>query len=588
MPKKNDFMELTVEAMSSEGSGIAHCFENGEKGMAVFIPATAVGDRVLCRIVKVEKRFAYGRAEQLLAAGDDRLPIEKDGCPVSAPCGGCVYRHVTYEAELRYKWQRVADALSRIGGMAITPDPIVGSVPERYRNKAQYPVANGDYGLRFGFYAPRSHRLVEQRDCRLQPVEFEEVLNAVALWGNTAGVKAYNETDGSGLLRHVYIRKAEATGQIMVCLVCTSGRLPNTDDLVSRLRGVAGVHTVVVNINRKDTNVVLGDDEFPLFGDGTIEDRLCGLTFSLSPRSFYQVNRTQAEVLYGLAADAAALTGEETLLDLYCGTGTIGLSMASQAKRLIGVEVVPAAVEDARRNAERNGVQSARFLCADAGEAARKLRDEGVRPDVVVIDPPRKGCTPDVIQTIVEMAPARVVYVSCDPATLARDLKLLSESGYTTEKVTPVDMFPRTAHVETVALLSRQINVHKMKLNSAPFEMIKCGEKTIELRLFDEKRQQVKVGDNIIFTNTSTGETLNTTVTKLHRFNTFNELYKSLPLLKCGYTTENVDKATPSDMEQYYSVEEQRKYGVVGIELCRPKQITDECVVGLCRECVHK
>ncbi len=455
MPKKNDLIELTVEAMSSEGSGIAHCTENGERGMAVFIPATAVGDRVLCRIVKVEKRFAYGRVEQLLAAGEDRLPAEEDACPVSAPCGGCVYRHVTYEAELRYKWQRVADALSRIGGMAVTPNPIVGSTPERYRNKAQYPVADGENGLRFGFYAPRSHRLVEQRDCLLQPREFAEVLNAVAAWGDAAGVKAYNEADGSGLLRHVYIRKAEATGQIMVCLVCTSGRLPHTDDLVDRLRKVAGVCTVVVNINRKDTNVVLGDEEFPLFGSGTIEDRLCGLTFSLSPRSFYQVNRTQAEVLYALAAEAAALTGEETLLDLYCGTGTIGLSMASKAKNLIGVEVVAAAVADARRNAERNGVQSARFLCADAGEAARKLRDEGIRPDVVVIDPPRKGCTPDVIHTIAEMAPTRVVYVSCDPATLARDLKLFAELGYQTAQVTPVDMFPRTAHVESVAVLER-------------------------------------------------------------------------------------------------------------------------------------
>ncbi|MBE6757344.1 MAG: 23S rRNA (uracil(1939)-C(5))-methyltransferase RlmD [Ruminococcaceae bacterium] len=456
MPKKNDVIELTIEAMSSEGSGISHCSENGEKGMAVFIPATAVGDRVLCRIVKVEKRLAYGRVEKLLESGEDRLISDEEECPVASPCGGCVYRHVTYEAELRYKWQRVADALSRIGGIAVTPNPIVGSTPERYRNKAQYPVANGEEGLRFGFYAPRSHRLVEQRNCLLQPREFECVLNAVAAWGNAAEVKAYNETDGSGLLRHVYIRKAEATGQIMVCLVCTSGRLPNTEDLVTRLRAVSGVCTVVVNINRADTNVVLGDEEFPLYGSGVIEDRLCGLTFSLSPRSFYQVNHAQAEVLYSLAAQAAALTGKETLLDLYCGTGTIGLSMANKAARLIGVEVVPSAVADARRNAERNGVHTARFLCADAGEAACKLRDEGIHPDVVVIDPPRKGCTPDVIHTIADMAPARVVYVSCDPATLARDLKLFGELGYTTKTVTPVDMFPRTAHVETVVLLSRE------------------------------------------------------------------------------------------------------------------------------------
>ncbi len=461
MLEKNQLIELTIEAMSSEGNGIARFHETEEdRGMAVFVPAAAVGDRVLCRIVKVEKRLAYGRVEQLLSAGGDRLPLDTlvNDCPVAAPCGGCVFRHVTYEAELRYKWQRVADAVKRIGELDIIPETIVGSVPQRYRNKAQYPVANGEDGLRFGFYAPRSHRLVEQRDCLLQPVEFSLVLNAVAAWGDAAGVLAYDETDGTGLLRHVYIRKAEATGQIMVCLVCTSGRLPDTKGLVARLREIAGVCSVVVNINRADTNVVLGEEEFTLYGDRYITDCLCGLEFAISPRSFYQVNRTQAEVLYGLAADAAALTGKEVLLDLYCGTGTIGLSMAHKVKKLIGVEVVPSAVEDARRNAERNGIEGTRFLCADAGEAAAQLRREGIRPDVVVLDPPRKGCTPQVIHTVVDMTPSRVVYVSCDPATLARDLKLFGELGYVTEKVTPVDMFPRTAHVECVVRLCR---IHK-------------------------------------------------------------------------------------------------------------------------------
>ncbi len=461
MLEKNQLVELTIEAMSSEGSGIARFRETAEdRGLAVFIPAAAVGDHVLCRIVKVEKRLAYGRVEQLLSAGEDRLPADASAndCPVALPCGGCVFRHVTYEAELRYKWQRVADAVKRIGELDIIPEPIVGSVPQRYRNKAQYPAANGEEGLCFGFYAPRSHRLVEQRDCLLQPAEFALILGAVAAWGNAAGVLAYNEADRSGLLRHVYIRKAEATGQIMVCLVCTSGRLPDTKGLVERLRQITGVCSIVVNINREDTNVVLGKEEFALYGDCYITDRLCGLEFAVSPRSFYQVNRTQAEVLYGLAADAAALTGKEVLLDLYCGTGTIGLSMAHKAAKLIGVEVVSSAVEDARRNAERNGIKGARFLCADAGEAAAQLRCEGIRPDVVVLDPPRKGCTPQVIHTVVDMAPSRVAYVSCDPATLARDLKLFAELGYKTEKVTPVDMFPRTAHVECVAQLCR---IHK-------------------------------------------------------------------------------------------------------------------------------
>ena len=453
MLTKNQLIELDITAMSSEGSGIARWQEGDGPGLAVFVPGTAVGDHILCRIVRVEKRLAYGRVEQLLTSGPDRLPTTD--CPVSAPCGGCVFRHVTYEAELRYKWQRVADALTRIGGVDITPNPIVGSKPDRYRNKAQYPVAAGENGLIFGFYAPRSHRIVEQRDCLLQPVEFSAILDAVGEWAKAFSVPAYDETTGRGLLRHVYIRKAEATGQIMVCLVCTGGRLPGTEDLVNRLRAIEGVCSVVVNLNRADTNVVLGPEEFPLFGEASITDKLCGLEFSLSPRSFYQVNHDQAEKLYTLAAEAAGLTGEETLLDLYCGTGTIGLSMAAKVKQLIGVEVVAAAVEDARRNATRNGVENARFLCADAGEAAKQLKAEGIRPDVVVLDPPRKGCSPDVVETVAAMGPARVVYVSCDPATLARDLKLFAELGYETKQVTPVDMFPRTAHVETVVLLSR-------------------------------------------------------------------------------------------------------------------------------------
>lgn len=458
MLKKNQCIELTIVAVSAEGNGIGrYTGEGGEgAGLAVFVPGTAPGDRILCRVVKVEKRLAYGRVEELLEPSADRLETAGDGCPVATPCGGCVFRHVTYEAELRYKWQRVADALDRIGGLDITPRPIVGGEPQRYRNKAQYPVAMGGGRMLFGFYAPRSHRLVEQRDCLLQPEVFSEILDAVGDWAIAAGVTAYDEHTGAGLLRHVYLRHAEETGQLMVCLVCTSGRLPDTPGLIARLRKITGVCSVVVNINRADTNVVLGKEEFTLFGESAITDCLCGLEFSLSPRSFYQVNHRQAERLYALAAEAAELTGEEVLLDLYCGTGTIGLSMAHRVKQLIGVEVVAAAVSDANRNARRNGVKNARFICADAGEAAQQLAAEGVRPDVVVLDPPRKGCSPDVLDTVAGMAPSRVVYVSCDPATLARDLKRFAELGYVTGAVTPVDMFPRTAHVECVCVLHKE------------------------------------------------------------------------------------------------------------------------------------
>lgn len=457
--KKNQLIPLHITAVTSEGNGVGRYRETDESGcgLAVFVPQTAVGDEILCRIVKVEKRFAYGRVESLIRAGTDRLEDATDGCPVAAPCGGCVFRHVQYEAELRYKWQRVADALQRIGGIDVVPQPIVGGTPRRYRNKAQYPVAADERGgVRFGFYAARSHRLVKQRDCLLQPEVFAVILQAIADWAEAAGVRPYDERTRQGLLRHVYLRRAEATGQIMVCLVCTSGRLPDVSGLLNRLRAIEGVCSVVVNRNSADTNVVLGEETFSLFGDTAIVDELCGLQFSLSPRSFYQVNHDQAERLYALAAEAAALTGSETLLDLYCGTGTIGLSMAHAAGQLIGVEVVEAAVQDARENARRNGIDNARFLCADAGQAAQRLAAEGVRPDVVVLDPPRKGCTPDVVETVAQMAPTRVVYVSCDPATLARDLKLFAERGYETVRVTPVDMFPRTAHVECVCLLTRK------------------------------------------------------------------------------------------------------------------------------------
>ena len=282
------------------------------------------------------------------------------------------------------------------------------------------------------------------------------MLDCVVRWAKKAGVSAYDEESGRGLLRHIYIRRAEATGEVMVCLVCTSGKLPEPQRLVELLRGgVPGLASVVVNLQKEATNVILGEEGYTLWGKDFITDRLCGLTFRLSPRSFYQVNRSQAERLYALAAEAAGLTGRETVLDLYCGTGTIGLSMASKAGRIIGVELIAAAVEDARRNAEDNGIDNARFICGDAAEAAVQLEREGIRPDVAVIDPPRKGCSAALIDTLVRMNPSRLVYVSCDPATLARDLKALTGKGYAVERVTPVDMFPRTPHVECVALLTK-------------------------------------------------------------------------------------------------------------------------------------
>lgn len=567
--KKNQLIDLHITGMTAEGNGVGHVEENGEKGLAVFVPLTARGDHIRCRIVKVEKRFAYGIVDEVLVPSADRS--ENTDCPVFGKCGGCVYRHVTYDAELRYKEQRVKDAFWRLAKLDPPFSPILPSEnADGYRNKAQYPVQGTADNPIIGFFAPRSHRVIAQRDCALQPPVFAEIVNAVADWISQAGATPYDEKTKSGLLRHIYLREAVKTGQIMVCLVATSGKLPQVPLLLEKLKAFERIASVCVNVNRRGTNVILGDDTFALYGDTAITDELCGLRFQLSPRSFYQVNHDQAERLYAQAAEAADLKKDDVLLDLYCGTGTIGLSMAHRVKTLIGVEIVSEAVEDARKNAADNGITNARFLCADAAKAAAQLKKEGVRPTVVVIDPPRKGCDSALIDTIADMSPDRVVYVSCDPATLARDCAVFAQHGYRATNVTPVDMFPRTAHVETVVCLNKESSVHEMTLDCSPFEKIKSGQKTIELRLYDEKRQQIKEGDTITFTNTSSGEKLSATVKKLHRFDTFNELYQTLPLLLCGYTAEDVDNAHPSDMERYYSVEEQNQYGVVGIELFPP------------------
>ncbi len=456
---KNQLVELTVTGVTGEGSGVARYVSDASPapGFVVFIPGAAIGDRVLCRIVKVQKNHAFGKIERLLAPSPARC-ADAD-CPAFGKCGGCQWRHITYEAECRYKQAWVQDTVRRVGGVEAPVLPLVGAEhPDRYRNKAQFPVAPGKDGRPLiGFFAPRSHRIIPCWDCRLQPKGYAAVLQAVEGWMVEYGVPAYDEQSHTGLVRHIYIRQAALTGEMMVCLVCTRRTLPAQEALITRLLAAApALVSLSVNINSERTNVILGERSVAVWGADSIVDRLCGLHFRLSPHSFYQVNHAQTERLYRLAAQAAALTGKETLLDLYCGTGTIGLSMAHTAGCVIGVEVVEAAVRDAKKNAAANRIRNARFICADAARAAAQLAREGTRVDVVVLDPPRKGCSPDLIDTVAGMAPERVVYVSCDPATLARDLRLFAARGYDTRWVQPVDLFPRTAHVETVALLSRQ------------------------------------------------------------------------------------------------------------------------------------
>lgn len=442
--KKNDLVEIEITGYTAEGNGVGRW-----QGMAIFVPMTAMGDSVEIRILKVAKTHAFGKIERILNPSPAR--IEAD-CPQFAQCGGCVFRHIRYEEELRAKEQRVRDAVERIGGFSDLPiQPILGAAqPDGYRNKAQLPIGRTrDGDLALGFYANHSHRIINCSHCNLQPPAFSAAMEAFREWAAVSGDEPYDEITGKGRLRHLYLRQADISGEVMVCVVVNGNGVHKEAELVQILRErVPGLKSVMINSNRDRTNVVLGKKCRVVWGQDHITDQLCGLDFHISPLSFYQVNRTQAERLYRQAASYAGLTGEETLLDLYCGTGTIGLSMAAHAKRVIGVEVVAPAIEDARRNAERNGITNAEFFCADAAEAAAKLEARGEHPDVVILDPPRKGCAQELLHTVVQMRPERIVYVSCDPATLARDLRILADSGYAPQELTPVDMFPRTAHCE--------------------------------------------------------------------------------------------------------------------------------------------
>lgn len=455
MLKKNDVIHLNITSAAAEGSGVGKT----EDGMAVFVPLSAVGDRLEVRILKVKKSYAFGRIERILSPAAARITPD---CPHFAQCGGCVWRHISYEEECRVKQQRVQDAVARIGGIDAPVKPIIASERVlRYRNKAQLPVGTGKNGKPvMGFFAFHSHRIIDCADCALQPACFADVMRITREFLAQTDNDIYDEQTGKGRLRHLYMRLGEVTNELMVCYVVNGNGLKQEDLLVRMLReGLPNLKTVLINSNREKTNVILGRKNRTVYGGGVITDKLCGLTFTISPFSFWQVNRAQAERLYAKAREYAALTGAETLLDLYCGTGTIGLSMAKDCKRLIGVEIIADAVRDAEHNATVNSICNARFLCADAPQAAAQLAQEGARPDVVILDPPRKGCGEALVQTIGSMSPDRVVYVSCDPATLARDLQYFAAAGYRTVEVTPVDMFPRTAHVESVALLSKNEHV---------------------------------------------------------------------------------------------------------------------------------
>ena len=463
---KNDDIKLNIDSLTSEGSGIGRY-----DGFAVFVRGVVPGDEITAHIIKCSKNYAIAIVKNIIKPSKYR--IESD-CPVSDKCGGCSFRNVSYDEELKYKRTRVNDALERIGKLDIEVEEIIGAdCTQNYRNKAQYPVSICDGELFAGFYAYKSHRIICCDDCKLQPIEFKAGLDAFRLWAEKADITSYDENTGKGLLRHIYFRKGFATGDIMACAVINSGKLPQSELLVSLLKEkVAGLKSVVININREKSNVILGKESKTLWGDDYISDELLGKKFVISPNSFYQVNHAQCEKLYSKARDYANLGGDEVLLDLYCGVGTIGLTMADSVKQLVGIEIIPQAIENAKINAKLNNIDNAKFICADAPKGAEILKSEGIKPDVIILDPPRKGCAPSLFDTVCQMNPKRIVYVSCDSSTLARDLKILEEKGYKTKKVSAVDMFPRTPHIEAVCLLERENNRKRIEFELPVSELV--------------------------------------------------------------------------------------------------------------------
>ncbi len=447
---KNQIYEAEIIDISSDGSGICKI-----DGYTVFVPFTVVGDRISVKLLKANKNYGYGKLERLISPSPDRTEPE---CGVFYKCGGCALRHISYSAQLKIKQNIVKSAFERIGKISAPVEDILASRRiDKYRNKAQYPFGTDSEGnVTAGFFAKRSHRIVPCADCALQPEAFSRILKFTVAFANERKIPAYDEKTQTGVLRNLYIRTAESTGQVMVCLVAAKERsdfVIYANELSKNFKNIAGV---LLNINNKNTNVILGDEYKTLLGADCITDLLCGVPLDISPAAFYQVNREQTERLYSTAAEYACLSGSETLIDLYCGAGSIGLSMSGKIKKLIGVEIVPEAVENARKNAARAGIKNAEFICADASDAAKKLVERNEKPDVVILDPPRKGCDGECIKAVCTMSPERVVMISCNPATAARDCAEFEKRGYSVQKIRPVDMFPHTNHIECVVSIQKR------------------------------------------------------------------------------------------------------------------------------------
>lgn len=448
--QKNMDYTIKIDNLGYEGEGVGRI-----NNFTVFVPDALPGEEAEIKIVKVNKNFAFGKLLKIIIPSQDRTePL----CSLKR-CGGCQLMHLSYEAQLEFKKKRVEDSIERIGKLKdITIHDTIGMKnPLRYRNKAQFPVGMKDGKIVIGFYAPRSHEVIDTPSCMIQDEVSDRCIEVIRKWAEDYDISVYDESSGKGLLRHIMVRKAYRTGEVMVVLVTNGYDIPYIKNLIDMLeREIPGLKSVVQNINREETNVVLGADNRTIYGSGRITDYIGDLKFQISPLSFFQVNPVQTEALYNKALEYAALEGYETVIDAYCGTGTISLFLARKAGKVYGVEVVEPAIIDARENAAENNISNVEFIVGESEKVIPELYSKGVKADVIVVDPPRKGCGEELLRTIAAMKPERVVYVSCDPGTLARDLKYLSENGFRVVEIQPVDMFPVTAHVECVVGMQRK------------------------------------------------------------------------------------------------------------------------------------
>lgn len=439
-------IELHIEKMASEGQGIAKY-----NGMTIFVEKAIVGETVLAKITKVKKDYAAADTMQVMKASPYRV---KPLCPVYDMCGGCQLQHMSYEGELIFKKNKIEDALKRIGNIDVAVNNVIGmDEPYYYRNKAQYPIAYVDGRASMGFYKGRSHDIVPIKNCMIQNKRSEAIAKEILDFIREYNISVYNEKTKQGLIRHIMTRYSYSTGEVMVAIVAKENRLPHREELIDRLKNMDGFAGLILNVNPSDTNVVLGNTNILLYGKDRIIDEIGGLKYYISPQSFFQVNPIQTEILYSKALQFADLKEDELVIDAYCGVGTISLFLAKRAKKVIGIEVVEKAIEDAKENAKLNNISNADFIAGRSEDIMKDLKGRGVKPDVIVVDPPRKGCDSEVLQSMIDMAPERIVYISCNPATLARDLKQL-KGRYNINDVQPVDMFPRTNHVESIILMT--------------------------------------------------------------------------------------------------------------------------------------